>query len=203
MKSPHWLTYLEGDEEFFVDGEPWPSIHGTGTEDYFNCGWYYKEGPVSRPFHGLTAMPDYQARTSQYRMHVPDCVPFTKSLTVRIEHGEANSTPYTNYAIVAYWYQDSTSHEVHWKLPPAKELRFPGMMMCNPGTGTFRAEEKWTVFTDLVPGMDVEAGMKAGGGKFEVVPLSRLDEEWDGPPRDRDLDSAGRPCYRFGKGRNR
>ena len=183
MQSPHWLTYLEGDEGFFVDGEPWPSIHGTGTEDYFNCGWYYNGRPVSRPFHGLTAMPDYQSRTSQYRMHIPDCVPFTRSLKVRIEHGEANSTPYTNYAIVAYWYQDSTSHEVHWKLPPARELRFPGMLANNPGWGTFRAEEKWTIFTDLVPGMDVEAGMKAGGGRFEVVPISRLDEDWDGPPR--------------------
>lgn len=183
MQSPHWLTYLEGDEEFFVDGEQWASIHGTGTEDYFNCGWYYKDGPVSRPFHGLTAMPDWQSRTSQYRMHVPDCVPFTKSLKVRIEHGEANDRQYTNYAIVAFWYQDSTSHEVHWKLPPARELRFPGLLANNPGMGTFGAEQKWTAYTDLVPGLDVAAGMKAGGDRFEVVPFNRLDENWDGPQR--------------------
>ena len=183
MQSPHWLTYLEGDEQFYVDSEEHPSIHGTGTEDYFNCGWYYKDGPVARPFHGLTAMPDYQSRTSQYRMHVPDCVPFTKGLKVQIEHGEANDRPYTNYAIVAYWYQDSTSHEAHWKLPPARELRFPGLLANNPGMGTFRAEEKWTAFVDLVPSMDVEAGMKAGGGKVEVVPFNRLDEDWDGPRR--------------------
>ena len=183
MQSPHWLTYLEGDEKFTVDGEDRPSIHGTGTEDYFNCGWYYKTGCVARPFHGLTAKPDWQSRTSQYRMHVPDCVPFTKSLTVQIEHGEANDRPYTNYAIVAYWYQDATSHDVAWRLPPARELRFPILIANDPGMGTFFAERTWTIFTKLLPALEIEAGMQAGGAKVEVVPYRRLHEDYDGPRR--------------------
>ena len=183
MQSPHWLTYLEGDEKFTVDGERRPSIYGTGTEDYFNCGWYYKTGPVAAPFHGLTAKPDWQSRTSQYRMHVPDCVPFTKSLKVLIEHGEANDRPYTNYAIVAYWYQDSTSHAVQWRLPPARELRFPIMIANDPGRGTFFDGEKWTIFAKLADSLDVEAGLQAGGAAVKVVDYHDLDANWDGPPR--------------------
>ncbi len=33
--------YLEGDERLFIDGEVTPALHGTGTEDYFNGGWYF------------------------------------------------------------------------------------------------------------------------------------------------------------------
>jgi hypothetical protein len=29
-----------GVDMFFIDGEEWPpSLHGTGTEDYFNAAW--------------------------------------------------------------------------------------------------------------------------------------------------------------------
>ncbi len=159
MQSPYWLRYLEGDEKIYVDGEDRPSIHGTGTEDYFNCGWYFAKGPVSKPFHGITAMMDMQSRTSSYRMHVPDCVPFTKSIKVEIEHGESNNIPFVNYAIVAYWYQDSTSHDIKWKLPPARELRFPIAIAANPGLGTWYENEKWTAFTDLLPTLEVTGGL--------------------------------------------
>lgn len=181
MQSPYWLRYLEGDEKIYVDGEAKPSIHGTGTEDYFNCGWYYNKGPVSKPYHGITAMPDMQSRTSSYRMHVPDCVPFTKSIKVEIEHGESNNIPFVNYSIVAFWYQDSTSHDVKWKLPLAKELRYPLIIAAKPGYGTWYENEKWTAFDDLLPTMGIEGGFSAGGGKVELVNYIKLDERWDGP----------------------
>ena len=35
----------EGDDMFFVDGETWPpSLHGTGTEDYFGAAWGFPSG---------------------------------------------------------------------------------------------------------------------------------------------------------------
>ena len=38
--QPGW--WGEGDDMFFLDGEPWPpSLHGTGTEDYFCGAWNY------------------------------------------------------------------------------------------------------------------------------------------------------------------
>ncbi len=175
MQSPWWLTYLEGDEKIYVDGETRPSIHGTGTEDYFNCGWYYAKGRVARPFHGLTVVGDPQSRTSQYRMHVPDCVPFTKTIKVEIEHGESNNKPYTNYAIVAYWYQDSTSHERPFDFPPAANLRLPGTVV------TYY--ENHTNFEDLADTLDVEAGLQAGGGTSAFVPIRELDDDYAGPRR--------------------
>ena len=35
--------YGEGDDMIFVDGEPWPGLHGTGTEDYFNTAFCPKQ----------------------------------------------------------------------------------------------------------------------------------------------------------------
>jgi hypothetical protein len=176
MQSPWWLSYLEGDEKIYVDGESYPSIYGTGTEDYFNCGWYYREGTVARPFHGITVKRDPQSRTSQYRMHIPDCVPFTKSIKVEIEHGESNNKPFTNYAIVAYWYQDSTSHQRQWDMPRASELRLPGVVFNDP-------EEPWMLFHKLAPSLDVAAGLVAGGGTTRLVPMKYFDESISGPDR--------------------
>ena len=45
-KLPYWL---EGDDRFKVDGRL--AIHGTGTEDYFNCGWYALQGRLDRAGH--------------------------------------------------------------------------------------------------------------------------------------------------------
>ena len=61
---PYWL---EGDERFTIDGEL--VIHGTGSEDYFNCGWYAVENRLNKagalPLHGFR----YIAKTSN--QHVP------------------------------------------------------------------------------------------------------------------------------------
>jgi len=52
VHSPGPMWYGEGDDMIFIDGEPWPpSLHGTGTEDYFNTSWSPKE-PFSHPFYG-------------------------------------------------------------------------------------------------------------------------------------------------------
>ncbi|HEV3122013.1 MAG TPA: DUF2961 domain-containing protein, partial [Isosphaeraceae bacterium] len=43
----HLPLWLEGDDHFEVDGQS--AIHGTGTEDYFNGGWYALKGRLDRP----------------------------------------------------------------------------------------------------------------------------------------------------------
>ena len=44
--------YGEGDDMIFVDGEPWPGMHGTGTEDYLNMAYCPKQ-EYNAPYHGL------------------------------------------------------------------------------------------------------------------------------------------------------
>jgi len=36
----------------FIDGEDYPSIHGTGTEDWFNCAYCPGE-EYNAPYHGV------------------------------------------------------------------------------------------------------------------------------------------------------
>lgn len=98
------LSYLEGDEMFFIDGEEKPSTYGTGTEDYFSSGWYYDRGPYSALYHGVPIKDIEQGRISTYRWHIPDPIPFTKSALFAIEHG-AVSDSVSDYSSVAYWYQ--------------------------------------------------------------------------------------------------
>lgn len=92
---------LESDEVITLDGEPSPSLHGTGMEDYFNGGWYYNHGTFVRPLSG--ALEKSPVRTSQYRWHVPDPIRFSQSIRMNIEFGHGNAT--RGYmSSVAYWY---------------------------------------------------------------------------------------------------
>jgi hypothetical protein len=104
LRSRH-LWYLEGNERVFVDGEPEPSVLGTGTEDYFSSGWYFDTGPYSAPYHGLTVKDTESGRISAYRWHIEDPIAFTRSLRFTIEHGGTNDAPGTDYTSVAFWYQ--------------------------------------------------------------------------------------------------
>jgi hypothetical protein len=75
--------HMEGDDYFFVDGENQPSIHGTGTEDFFNFAWGLGH-TASLALHGITI----QSNTPVcYRVHLPAAVPFRDSLLVTWEHG--------------------------------------------------------------------------------------------------------------------
>jgi len=104
----------EGDDMIFVDGERAPSLHGTGSEDYFSDAWGMREG--QNLFYGCPLQEeDFQvgSKATVHRFHIPDPIPFTKSIRVEIEHGHANDRS-DNYASVAFWYQT----EPHKALPP-------------------------------------------------------------------------------------
>jgi hypothetical protein len=105
--QPGW--WGEGDDMFFVDGEPWPpNLHGTGTEDYFCGAWNYAQlGQVHcTPYYGYSfkGNSDYTGKHSQYRFHVEDPVYFERSLRFSLEHGHANDKQ-GDWTSTAYWYQ--------------------------------------------------------------------------------------------------
>jgi hypothetical protein len=107
--------YGEGDDMIFIDGEEWPpSLHGTGTEDYFNTA-YCPAVKYDSPYHGLTLPggPNWSGKSSYYRFHIEDPIHFRKSIRVTIEHGHNNNRA-DDLSSTAYWYQ----LEPHKRFPP-------------------------------------------------------------------------------------
>lgn len=113
----------EGEIKFFTDGdELFPTICGTGTEDYF-CGSYNFENKetqeyeaFSTPYSGLHQIlrPDglyrSQMRFGMYRWHIPDPIRFRNELKVTIQalgwRGDGRYLPLQDdISSVAYWYQ--------------------------------------------------------------------------------------------------
>lgn len=94
----------EGDDMIFIDGEGWPpSLHGTGTEDYFGHAWGMQDNayPMNGSIIHESAVPGYPV---SYRFHLVDPVRFERSIRVSIEHGHANHLS-DDWASTAYWYQ--------------------------------------------------------------------------------------------------
>jgi len=129
VHSPGW--WGEGEIKFFMDGDKeFPTICGTGTEDYF-CGSYNFENRETRkyqgfstPYTGLAQVipPDKAYEPGQrfglYRWHIADPVRFEKDLKVTIQAlGWQTGGRYLpledDIASVGYWYQK----EPHKKFP--------------------------------------------------------------------------------------
>ena len=129
----------EGEIKFFIDGDRnFPTICGTGTEDYFN-GSYDFENPVTHqyetfntPYSGLAQVvrPDgvYQSqqRFGLYRWHLVDPIRFETALRVTIQAlGWRSDDRYLplqdDIASVAYWYQ-AEPHAPFPRLPDRDAL---------------------------------------------------------------------------------
>jgi len=124
----------EGEIKFFMDGDTnYPTINGTGTEDYF-CGSYNFENQktkqyqeFSTPYAGLHQVirPDGMYRAQQrfgmYRWHIVDPVRFEKDLRITIQDlgwraGGRYLQQQSDISSVVYWYQ-TEPHAAFPKLP--------------------------------------------------------------------------------------
>ena len=145
--EPGW--WGEGEIKFFMDGDTeFPTICGTGEEDYF-CGSYaygfnwkrqdqggtpgYKE--FDSPYSGFhyfldDATQSYVTKIGQYRWHIVDPIRFENDLKVTIQslgwqYPEGEEQKYKHLqddiASVAYWYQQEP-HTPFPKLPSKEEL---------------------------------------------------------------------------------
>ena len=107
VDSPSPMWYGEGDDMFFIDGEPWPSsLHGTGTEDFFNSSWCPKE-IYMHPYFGYARVNEnigWLGRTHCYNFFIESPIAFNKTLKASIEHGHNNCLT-LDLCTVAYWYQ--------------------------------------------------------------------------------------------------
>lgn len=119
---PGMTLFWEGDDTTFIDGKL--RMHGTGSEDYYNGGWYalldrWDRG-ISMPIHGALDYSLPMARTGAYRFFLSDKLSFEKNISHGIEHGEVNNNFPVDYASVAFYYAEKPLKE---KMEPVAELR--------------------------------------------------------------------------------
>jgi hypothetical protein len=117
----------EGEIKFFLDGDDkYPTICGTGTEDYFGGAYDFDVGhqeadypraytEFSNPYTGLQVIRpngayESQTRFGMYRWHITDPIRFKQDLRVTLQSlGWRRDRRYLplqdDFASVAYWYQ--------------------------------------------------------------------------------------------------
>ena len=132
----------EGEIKFYLDGDgEWPTICGTGTEDYFGGAWNFEFPPgqygvFSSPYSGLPQVirPDglyrSQQRFGMYRWHIMDPIRFQGDLRVTIQalgwrsqvEGKSRYLPMQDdIASTVFWYQ-AEPHAPFPALPDANGL---------------------------------------------------------------------------------
>ncbi len=118
--SDLWDWPGEGDDMIFIDGDPMPTLNGTGTEDYVNMAWCPTE-EYSAPYHGLIlgGRDNWKGKITYYRYHIADPVYFDREIKVTIEHGHCNHRS-DDWSTTAYWYQTEPVR-ASFPLPPAAE----------------------------------------------------------------------------------
>lgn len=145
VANPHPLWWGEGDEQIWIDGEPFPSHFGTGSEDYFGYAYCSTER-FSHPLVGQTRAntTDFAGHISLYRFLTSDAVPFKSSLVFDLEtlHWENNhSHPNVAFDAVYYFYarpgavvEDAERAPNDFVIPTLPE-------------GTVKTGEGWTRYT--------------------------------------------------------
>jgi hypothetical protein len=129
----------EGEIKFYIDGDrDFPTINGTGTEDYFNGSYNFENQEKKQyeeftsPYSGLVQVikPDglyhSQQRFGLYRWHIADPIRFDDDLRVTIQalgwRDGGRYLPLTDdIASVAFWYQ-TEPHATFPKLPGKDQL---------------------------------------------------------------------------------
>lgn len=102
--------FFEGDDRATIDGKL--KLHGTGSEDYFNGGWYavmdrWDKG-MSLPIHGSLTYDQVTSRTGGYRFYLSDKLNFNKSFHLTIEHQpDDKNNVKADYTSLGLFYADN------------------------------------------------------------------------------------------------
>jgi hypothetical protein len=112
----------EGELKWYIDGDEWPTICGTGVEDYFGGSYDFavdgRYTAFSTPYTGMpqVLIPDgsdrniTQTRFGLYRWHITDPIRFSADLRVTMQalgwrSGHRYHPLQDDIGSVAYWYQ--------------------------------------------------------------------------------------------------
>ncbi len=138
-RSDRW--WGEGEVQIFIDGDTdYPTINGTGEEDYFLGSYAYKKyrdaswknfeyvnhnTPYSG-FYNVEHKGPFVGRFGQYRWHIYDPIRFKSDLKIQIQclgwDDKGNYLPLEDdVSSVAFWYQ-TEPHQKFPKLPSVEVL---------------------------------------------------------------------------------
>lgn len=113
--SPNW--WGEGEFKVYLDGDKdWPTIVGTGTEDYIGSAWGVGQHfalYAGTPY--IAAVPGWQKLISFYRFHLMDPVYFHQNIRIEMQQIGAGIRPdgtgglyerADDWSAAAFWYQN-------------------------------------------------------------------------------------------------
>ena len=177
IMNPVKRWWGEGDEKIFVDGETFPSIFGTGTEDYYAYSWGGRSTDFyEHPFHAQPFSNKYnklnrktenvknaQGYSTETRTRALDTMPFAQSLQLDMEVWSWTDCD-MGYGVGTYWYGDAATTSSR-KPDPAEVLNVPPLPDMNAPEPAVNTAPKTTSKTkDLKGAVECE--------KMEVVSKS-------------------------------
>lgn len=171
--------FFEGDDQTTIDGEL--VIHGTGSEDFFNGGWYDVrsrwETRLSFPLSGCLGYQKHLGRTGGYRLMLLDAFAFQKSIRQTIEHAPTGNDLATDYTGVTYLYlRDGQATGA--SLPPVEARRVNDLDRIVFATG-------WNIpihaFT-FQRGTVAKRSEKIGGAEVRYLSHRAEGKDWFGDP---------------------
>lgn len=122
-EEQHYLSFLEAPEYVYVDDD-WevPRIVGTGLEDYFLGGWYFREGEFTGERHGVPSKNALNSSIVMYRVHDADAIRFNERIRFQFVNPwqPERLKPFV-YSSAAYYYLDTPEGQERG-IPGVKEL---------------------------------------------------------------------------------
>ena len=107
-REHNYLGFLEAPEYVYIDDD-WHKarIVGSGLEDYFLGGWYFREGPFHADLHGLPVKDALNSMCAMYRVHEADAIHFKRRFKLEfIDPFKPQGKPF-RHSSTAFLYLDS------------------------------------------------------------------------------------------------
>ena len=126
--------YLEGDERVYFDDSLHPEVYGTGTEDFYNGGFYFDQGPFRLALHGSPyhhVLDNGEDVTAAYRLMPTDGITFASNISAGLEGGPTGNLSLRTRTIAYYYLRASAGL---WRSD-----------VLNLGDATSRAQHNFTV----------------------------------------------------------
>ena len=208
---PGMTLFFEGADSTYVDNKM--RLHGTGSEDYYNGGWYalldrWDRGN-SLPLHGCLDYSLPMARTGGYRFFLADKMSYEKEIYHGMEHGEVKNNFPVDYTSVGFFYaaqplqgREEPTAELRTVYQPTEHIYFPQLMQLSLGGGVQVTNERGIRMTTQHGGVvrimlnDVPEGKykvlinyfeKPNGADFQVWQRQKQLSGWISTKKDKEV----------------